>query len=128
MNLKKLTNFLREMETGTSIAGIQAGKEYKFGGIREYSGRGWRYAHLKGEPVVVLISAERKRSGIVLFIVPLLMFVNATDEELDFGRLPEAYYRRYCLEKSPKIPNRHEYECHYKALARYIRWETNPST
>ena len=125
MDLDTLTSFLGSLTTGTSIAGTQTGKEYRFGGLRSYSGRGRWYAHLKGEPVAVLLSAERKRAEIVIFVAPLLLFVNATDEELGYGRLPQAYYRRYCLPESPEIPNRYEYECHYKALARYIRRVTS---
>lgn len=121
MDIETLSRAIREMKIGTPVAGIQEGKKYTFGGIREYSGRTSRYEHMKGQPVVLLISQDRKRTEIALFIAPLLMFVNATDEELRFGRLPVDYYKKYCIEKSPEIPNRHEYQCHYKALALHVR-------
>jgi hypothetical protein len=128
MDVDTLSRFLREMVVGTPVAGTQEGKEYKFGGISEYSGTGRRYAQLRGELVTVLLSGERKRPKIVLFLAPLLFFVNATDEELGFGHLPEAYFRKYCQEESPQIPNLSEYEFHYKALARHIRRVTSRST
>ena len=125
MDVEALISFLDNLGRDTSIPGIQGGKRYKYGGLRRYSGRGRWYADLKGQPVAVLLSAARRRPEIVLFVEALLPFVNATDEELGYGRLPQAYYREYCLPESPEIPNRYEYESHYKALARYVRRVTS---
>ena len=125
MDVDTLIKFLRGMGVGTINAGTQAGKEYKFGGLSEYSGRVNRHAHLKGKLVTVLLSEERKRSPIVLFVIPLLSFVNSTDEELGFGRLPESYFHEYWQDGSQKIPNLSEYESHHKALARHIRRVTS---
>jgi len=127
MDIEILIKLLRGMAIGIAVAGTQTGKEYKFGGLSEYSGRVNRYSHLKGKLVAVLLSGERKRSRIVLFLKPLLSFVNSTDEELDFGRLPELYFREYGQDGSQKIPNLSEYESHYKALARHIR-RVQPAT
>ncbi|MCP4116917.1 MAG: hypothetical protein GY737_16240 [Desulfobacteraceae bacterium] len=121
MNLETLMKFLCGMDIGTIIPGAQAGKEYKFGGVSEYSCRGKRYAHLKGKPVIALLSGERKRSRIVLFVSPLLLFVNGTDEELGFGQIPATYYHNYRSGDSPGIPNLYEFESHYKAFARHIK-------
>jgi len=121
MDLQALTSFLDNLGCDTSIPGTQEGKRYRFGGLRQYSGRGRWFAHLKGRSVAVLVSSERERSEIVLFLQPLLLFVNATEEELGYGRRPRAYYRKYRMPEPPEIPNRYEYESHYKALAKYIR-------
>jgi hypothetical protein len=127
MDVDTLIRFLRGLPVGSAVPGTQTGKEYKFGGCSEYSGRVNRYAHLNGKLVTVLLSRERKRSRIVLFLEPLLSFVNSTDEELGFGRLPKSYLHEYGEGGSQKIPNLSEYESHYKALARHIRQVTSRS-
>lgn len=119
MNRQDLLAFLRDLEIGTRIPGAITGKTFVFGGIKAHSGRG-KFPHMKGELVVVLISEVRRRSEILLCIDPLILFVNAKDEELGYGCLPDTYYHKYCLEVV-EFPNQSQYESHYKAMARYIR-------
>jgi hypothetical protein len=126
MNRQDLLEFLRNLEIGTRIPGAITGKTFKFGGLKTHSGRG-HFPHMKGELVVVLISEARRRSEILLCLDPLLLFVNAKDEELEYGCLPNTYVREYCLEGAPEFPNRSQYESHYKAMARYIRQVTQTS-
>jgi hypothetical protein len=124
MNREDLLDFLRDLEIGIRIPGAITGKTFKFGGLKVHSGRG-NFPHMKGELMVVLISDARRRPEILLCIDPLLLFVNAKDEELGYGRLPDAYVLKYCLE-GETFPNRSQYESHYKAMARYIREVTKP--
>ncbi|MFH1738272.1 MAG: hypothetical protein ABIH23_04645 [bacterium] len=124
MDEHALLKILRNLRIGTPIAGAIVGNVYTFGGVREYSGKG-RYPHLKGQMVAVLKSDNWKRPEVLLFLGPLLIFVNAADEELGYGKMPAAYFDRYRLGKIFEMPNRHEYVTHYKALARYIKRMTN---
>jgi hypothetical protein len=101
------------------IPGTVNGKFYKCKGIQKYSGRG-KFSHLKGTDVIVLESKQRKRP-IILFLEPLLLFVNSDSKDLDFGRLPIKYIEEYRNGKTSEIPNLYEYESHYKSLARYIQ-------
>jgi hypothetical protein len=119
MTKQQLSNILSKIDDGVMIPGTVNGKFYKFKGIQKYSGRG-KFSHLKGADVVILESYERKRS-IILFLEPLLLFVNSDSRDLTFGRLPIKYIEKYRNGKTQEIPNLYEYESHYKSLGRYIQ-------
>jgi len=116
----ELTTILGKMNHGDVIPGTIAGKSYTFTGLEKYPGRG-RFSHLKGQDIIVIMSGERKRSMIKLFVDPLLLFVNAPPEELSFGHLPHEYMRVFNWRNKPKIPNVNEYETHYKSVARHLQ-------
>lgn len=126
MTEDELLKTLNRLEIGKKIPGTVSGKKYTFAGIREYPGRG-RYAHLKGTAVIVLRSAERKRSDIILFFQPLLVLVNSKTSELGFWKLPTTYSDQFRSGENLGIPNLWEYESRYKSLARYIKRLTNTS-
>ena len=124
MTKQQLIKTLNQISQGKPIPGTIAGKSYKFKGIQKYSGRG-RYSNLKGRDVIVLQSAERKRS-IILFFTPLLLLVNSDSKDLTYGNLPIAYIQKFRSGDMNGIPNIYEYESHYKSLARYIQRLTMP--
>ena len=119
MTKHQMLNILTQVNDGEMIPGTVNGKFYTFKGIQEYSGRG-KFSHLKGAAGVILESKQRKRP-IILFLEPLLLFVNSDSKDLDFGRLPIKYIEEYRNGKTSEIPNLYEYESHYKSLARYIK-------
>lgn len=119
MTQDHLLNILGELPEGQLIPGTVAGKCYRFKGIRKYSGRG-KYADFNGVDVVILESEDRKRP-IVLFLEPLRCFANSDSRDLDFGRLPANYIKKYRSGEPNHIPNLFEYESHYKSLARFIQ-------
>ena len=119
MKEQNLLKYLGKIDDGESIPATVNGKFYTFKGIQKYSGRG-RFSNLKGTHVVVLESKERKRL-IILFFEPLLVFLEGNLEDLDYGRLPEGYVKKYRTGEPNQIPNLFEYESHYKALARHIK-------
>ena len=124
MTKQQLIKTLNQISEGETIPGTIAGKSYKFKGIQKYSGRG-RYSNLKGKDVIVLQSFERKRS-IILFLPPLLLFVNSASKDLTYGNLPIAYLEKFRNGDLSGIPNVYEYESHYKSIARYIQRLTKP--
>ena len=119
MTKLQLIKTLNQIRLGETIPGTIAGKSYKFKGVQEYTGRG-RYSSLKGKDVIILQSAERKRS-IILFLTPLLALVNSDSKDLTYGNLPIAYLKKFRSGNFKGIPNIYEYESHYKSLARYIQ-------
>jgi hypothetical protein len=119
MEERNLFEYLKKIDEGEIIPGTIRGKFFTFKGIHKYSGRG-RFSNLKGTNVVVLESKERKRS-IILFPDPLLLLLDGNSEDLNYGKLPDGYARKYRTGKPREIPNLHEYESHYKALARHIK-------
>lgn len=119
MTKQELIRSLNRISLDETIPGTIAGKAYKFKGIQKYSGRG-RYSNLKGNDVIILQSVERKRP-IILFLAPLLSFVNSAYKDLTYGNLPIKYIEEFRCGEYKGIPNLYEYESHYKCLARYIQ-------
>jgi hypothetical protein len=119
MTEHQLLNIFKQLSQGQMILGTVSGKSYRFKGVRKYSGRG-KFHSLKGAVAIILESKQRKRP-ILLFMEPLLLFVNSDPRDISFGRLPIKYIEEYRNDKAPKIPNLYEYESHYKSLARYIQ-------
>ena len=121
MTTDDLLKLLSKIRPGSKIVGLQDGKNYKYAGMEPYPTRG-KFAHLAGETVVVLQSAERKRKRIILFLEPLLAIVDNHSQKLGYGTRP--FYR--CRFRSGQdYPNLHEYETHYKAMARKLKGRKN---
>jgi hypothetical protein len=116
MTADELLELLRGIESGTAVNGLHPNKAYRYEGVEPYPARG-KNAHLAGEAVVVLLSHERKRKRVILFLEPLL-FITLSNSDLGFSERPLA---RYKSESGIEYPNVHEYSTHYKAMARYIR-------
>ena len=127
MTSNQLITIISQIKIGSEIPGTIRGKSYSFGGIQKYKPRG-RYSYLDGTEVVVLHSNERKNARIILFLEPLLLFVNATESKLSHGQLPSSYIEAYRSGDTQGIPNIYEYESHYKSLARYIKKLIRPSS
>ena len=120
MTKQELIKVIEQIDKDIKIPGAIAGKFYSFLGIKKYSGRG-RFHQLQGEEVIVIQSGERKRSRIMLFLDPLLLMVNADIGDIQYGKLPHEYIKKYRRGLLKGIPNLYEYESHYKAIARYIK-------
>ena len=122
MTKKQIERILSRLEPGHRFPGTASGKFYVFGRIQKYKGRG-KYAHLNEADVVVLHSEDRKRSKIILFFEPLLVLVNSDQKDLRYGNLPSGYISKFRNGGKAAFPNLHEYESHYKCLARHIQLE-----
>nr|WP_321467139.1 hypothetical protein [uncultured Desulfobulbus sp.] len=123
MTYSDLFETLKKIPIGARIPGLTSGKIYSFVSVQKYGSKG-KHAYLTGNDVVILHSEKRKNRRIILFIHPLLLLVNATETELSYGNLPYSYIEKYRSGGTTGLPNLHEYESHYKSLARYIQRQT----